>query len=175
MSILLEVAQLSVAVVVVDVGEHLHDLGLFLFQTSDIQHKYSKFRDFQVIDTYRDIECILKIFWTSFDISISVKQSYLEFRISKRGILYQDGNIKKLYTTFIQNTCPDSIVRLLKNRIQPKLFPDSKLHRNFTLKQRYLTNKIRYEGDSRVIGNILKSSYSHKNFIIFGQVDFNWH
>jgi len=35
-----------VAVVVVDVGEHLHDLGLFLFQTSAI--KYSKFRNFQV-------------------------------------------------------------------------------------------------------------------------------
>jgi hypothetical protein len=37
-----------VAVVVVNVGEHLHDLGLFLFQTSAIQHKYSRFRDFQV-------------------------------------------------------------------------------------------------------------------------------
>ena len=60
-------------VVVVDVGEHLHDLGLFLLQTFDIQHKYSKFRDFQVIDTYRDIEYILKIFWTSLNISSSVK------------------------------------------------------------------------------------------------------
>ena len=62
MSALLEVAQLSVAVVVVDVGEHLHDIGLFLFQTFYIQHKHLKFRDFQVIDTYRDIEYILKIF-----------------------------------------------------------------------------------------------------------------
>jgi len=35
-----------VAVVVVDVGEHLHDLDLFLFQTSAI--KYSKFKNFQV-------------------------------------------------------------------------------------------------------------------------------
>jgi len=34
------------AVVVVDVGEQLHDLGLFLFQTSVI--KYSKFINFQV-------------------------------------------------------------------------------------------------------------------------------
>jgi len=68
-----------VAVVVVDVGEHLHDLGLFLFLTSAIQHKYSKFRDFQVIYIYRDIEYILKIFWTSSNISSSVKQSYLEF------------------------------------------------------------------------------------------------
>ena len=32
------------------------------------------------------------------------------------------GNIKKLYTTFIQTTFPDSVVRLLKNRTQPKLF-----------------------------------------------------
>ena len=47
-SALPEVAQLSVAVVLVDVGEHLHDLRLFLFQTSDIQQKYSNFRDFQV-------------------------------------------------------------------------------------------------------------------------------
>ena len=31
------------------------------------------------------------------------------------------GNLIKLYTTFIQTTCLDSIVRLLKNRIQPKL------------------------------------------------------
>ena len=31
------------------------------------------------------------------------------------------GILKKLSTTFIQNTCPDSIVRLLKNRIQPNL------------------------------------------------------
>ena len=81
------------------------------------------------------------------------------------------GNIKKLYTTFIQTTFQDSVIRLLKNKIQPKLFLDSRLHRHFILKQRYLTNQIRYEGDSRVIGNILKSSYSHKNFIIFGQVD----
>ena len=60
MSALPEFAQLSVGVVVVDVGEHLHDLGLFLFQTSDIQHNYSKFRDFLIIDTYRDIEYILE-------------------------------------------------------------------------------------------------------------------
>ena len=85
------------------------------------------------------------------------------------------GNLKKLYTTFIQTTFPDSIVRLLKKRIQPKLFPDSRLCRNFILKHRYLTNQIRYEGDSRGIGNILKSSYSHKNFIIFGQVDVDSH
>ena len=83
MSTLPKVAQLLVAVVVVDVGEHIHDLGLFLFQTPDIQHKYSKFRDFQGIDTYRDIEYILKIFWTSLNISSSVKQSYLEFQKSK--------------------------------------------------------------------------------------------
>jgi hypothetical protein len=47
-SALPEVAQLSLVAVVVDVGEHLHDLGLFLFQTSVIQYKYSRFRDFQV-------------------------------------------------------------------------------------------------------------------------------
>jgi len=47
-SVLPEVAQLSVVVVVVHVGEHLHDLSLFLFQTSVIQHKYSNFRDFHV-------------------------------------------------------------------------------------------------------------------------------
>jgi len=111
-----------VAVVVVDVGEHLHDLSLFLFQTSDIPHKYSKFRDFLIIDTYRDIEYILKIFWTSSNISSSVKQSYLKFQISKRGVLYMVGNLKKLSTTFIQTTIPDSVVRLLKNRSQPKLF-----------------------------------------------------
>ena len=107
---------------VVDVGEHLHDLGLFLFQTSDIPHKYPKFRDFLIIDTYRDIEYILKIFWTSFNISSLVKQSYLEFQISKIGVLYMVGNLKKLYTTFIHITCPDSVVRLIKNRTQPKLF-----------------------------------------------------
>ena len=78
MSALPEVAQLSVAVAVVDVGEHLQNLGLFLFQTSDIQQKYLKFRDFQVICTYRDIESILKIFWMSYNISILVKQSYLD-------------------------------------------------------------------------------------------------
>ena len=100
-----------------DAEEYLHDLGLFLFQTSDIQHKYSKFRDFHVIDTYRDIEYILKIFWTSFNISSSVKQSYLEFQISKREGLYMVGKLKKLSTTFIQNTCPYSVVSLLKNRI----------------------------------------------------------
>ena len=78
------------------------------------------------------------------------------------------GNLKKLSTTFIQTTFPDSVVRLLKNRIQPKLFLGSELRKNFILKQRYLINQIRYEGDSRVIGKILKSSYSHKNFIILG-------
>ena len=82
---------------------------------------------------------------------------------------------KKLSTTFIQTTFPDSVVKLLKNRIQPKLFPDSRLHRDFNLKQRYLTNQIRYGGYSRGIGKMLKSSCSHKNFIIFGRVDFNWH
>ena len=29
------------------------------------------------------------------------------------------GKLKKLSTTFIQTTVPDSVVRLLKNRIQP--------------------------------------------------------
>ena len=43
------------------------------------------------------------------------------------------------------------------------------------LKQLYLSNQIRYRGDSRGIGKILKSSYYHKNFIIFGQVDLDWH
>ena len=156
-------------------GKHLHDLSLFLFQTSDIPHKYPKFRDFLIIDTYRDIEYVLKIFQTSSNISCLVKQSYLELQISKRGVLYMVRKLKKLYTTFIQTTSPDSVVRLLKIRIQPKLFPDSRLCRNFILKHRYLTNQIRYEGDSRGIGNILKSSVSHKNFIIFGRVYFNWH
>ena len=85
------------------------------------------------------------------------------------------GNFKKLSTTFIHTTFPDSVVRLLKNRIKPKLFLDSRLRRNFNLKQRYLIKHIRYVGDFRGIGKILKSSYSHKNFIIFGLVDFNWH
>ena len=85
------------------------------------------------------------------------------------------GKITKFSTTCIQTTFPDAVVRLLKNRIQPKLFPDSRLCRNFNLKQRYLMNQIRYGGDSRGIGKILKSSYSHKNFIIFGHADFNWH
>jgi len=106
-----------VAVVVVDVGEHLHDLGLFLFQTSDIQQKYSKFRDFQVICTYGDTEYILKTFWTSSNISSLIKQSYLELLISKRGLLYMVGNLKKLATTFIQTTYPDSVISLLKIRI----------------------------------------------------------
>ena len=105
-----------------NVGEHLHDLGLFLFQTSDIQHKYSKFRDVQVICTYRDIEYILNFFCMSSNVSSSVKQSYLEFQISKRGVLYMVGNLKKLSTTFIHNTCPDSVVMLSKNSLQPKLF-----------------------------------------------------
>jgi len=78
-SALPEVAQLSVAVVVVDVGEHLHELGLLLFYTSDIQQKYLKFRDFHVICTYEDLEYILKIFWTSSNSSSSEKWSYLEF------------------------------------------------------------------------------------------------
>ena len=121
------------------------------------------------------LEYILKIFWTSSNISSSGKQSYLEFQISKRDVLCMDGNLKKLSTTFIQATFPDSVVRLLKNRIQPKLFPDSRLCRNFNLKQRYLTNHMRYGGDSRGIGKILKSSFSHKNFIIFGQVDLDWY
>ena len=85
------------------------------------------------------------------------------------------GKLKKLSTTFIQTTFPDSVVSLLKNRIQPKLFPDSRLCRNLILKHRYLTNQIRYEGDFRGIGKILKYSYSHENFIIFSHVDFNWH
>ena len=85
------------------------------------------------------------------------------------------GKLTKFSTTFIQTTFPDSIVRLLKNRIQPKLFPDSRLCSNFNLKQRYLMNQIRYGGDSRDIGKIIKSSYSLKNFIIFGRVYFNWH
>ena len=83
--------------------------------------------------------------------------------------------LKKLSTTGIQTIIPDSILRLLKNRIQPKPFPDSRLHRNLILKQRYLTNQIRYWGDSRGIGKILKSSCSHKNFIIFGLVDLDGH
>ena len=85
------------------------------------------------------------------------------------------GKLKKLSTTCIQITFPDSVVRLLKNRIQPKLFPDSRLHSNFNLKQRYLTNQIRYGGDSRGIGKVIKSSYSHNNFIIFGHVYFIRH
>ena len=55
------------------------------------------------------------------------------------------------------------------------MFLDSRLRRNFNLKQRYLMNQIRYGGDSRGIGKILKSSYSHKNFINFGRVGFNGH
>ena len=89
MSALPEVAQLLVAVVVVDVGEHLHDLSLFLFQTSDIQHKYSKFRDFQVIDTYRDIEYIL-IFLEKFQYQqlgkiVIYRVPYLQKRSSLHG------------------------------------------------------------------------------------------
>ena len=68
------------------------------------------------------LDYILQIFWTSSNISNSVKQSYLEFQISKRGILYMVGNLKKLSTTFIQTTCPDFVVSLLKNRTQLKLF-----------------------------------------------------
>ena len=85
------------------------------------------------------------------------------------------GKLKNLSTTFIQTTFPNSVVRLLKNRIQPKLLPDSRLCRYFNLKQRYLTNQIRYKGDSRGIGKIIKSSCFHINFIIFGQVDLDWH
>ena len=80
------------------------------------------------------LEYILKIFWTSLNINSSVKQSYLKFQISKRGLLYMVGKFKKLSTTFIQTTFPDSVVSLLKNRTQPKLFLDSILHRNFILK-----------------------------------------
>ena len=32
------------------------------------------------------------------------------------------ANLKKLSTTFIQITFPDSVVKLLKNRTQPNLF-----------------------------------------------------
>ena len=85
------------------------------------------------------------------------------------------GKLKKWYTTCIQITFPDFVVRLLKNMIQLKLFLDSRLRRNFNLRQRYLANQIRYGGDFRGIRNMLKSSCSHKNFIIFGRVDFNWH
>ena len=52
---------------------------------------------------------------------------------------------------------------------------DSRLRRNFNLKQLYLSNQIRYRGDLSGIRNILKSSYSHKNFIIFGRVYLNGH
>ena len=127
---------------VVDVGEHLSNLGLFLFQTSDIQHKYSKFRDFQVICAYRDIEYILKIFWTSSNISSSVKQSYLDFKISKRGVLYMVGNIKKLSTTFIQNTCLDSVVSLLKNRNRTET-----ISRFQTTQKLYLETEISHKPD----------------------------
>ena len=68
------------------------------------------------------LEYILKIFWTSSNISSSVKQSYLKFQKSKRGVLYMVGKLKNLSTMFIQTTFPDSVVRLLKNSIQPKLF-----------------------------------------------------
>ena len=57
-----------------------------------------------------------------------------------------------------------------------KTVADSRLCRNFNLKQLYLSNQIRYKGDSNGIGKILKSSYSHKKFIIFDWVylDWNW-
>ena len=42
MSALPEVAQLSLLVLVLDVGEHLHDLGLFLFQTLSYPILHSK-------------------------------------------------------------------------------------------------------------------------------------
>ena len=122
----------------------------------------------------KDKECNLNFFWMSSNYSSSVKQSYIEFQTSKWDVLYIVGNIKKLSTTFIQTTFPDSIVRVLKNRIQPKLFLNSRLRKNVILKQRYLTNQIIYRVDSRGIGKILKSSYSHNFFIIFGWVDFNW-
>ena len=86
-----------------------------------------------------------------------------------------DGNLKTLYTMFIQNTCLDCVVRLLRNRTQLKLFLYSTLRRNFNLEQQYLTNQIRYRGHSRGIRKKLKSSCSHKNFIIFGWVDLDWH
>ena len=110
----------------------------------------------------------------SSNISSSVKQSYLELQISKRDIHYKVGKLRKLSTTFIQTTIPDFIVSLLQKQHTTETVLDSRLRRNFNLKQRYLTNQIRYRGDYRGIGNILKSSYSHKNFIIFGWVDLDW-
>ena len=85
------------------------------------------------------------------------------------------GKLTKFSTTFIWTTFPDSVVRLLKNRLQPKLFPDSRLCRNVNFKQLYLTNQIRFRGYSRGIRKILKSSYFHKNFIIVGLVDLDQH
>ena len=61
----------------------------------------------------------MKIFGMSSKISRLVKQSYIEFQISKRGVIYMVGNLKKLSTSLIQITCPDSIVRFNKNRTQP--------------------------------------------------------
>ena len=49
--------------------------------------QYSKLWDFEVKGTYRDKECNLKIFWASYNISSSVKQSHLKFQISNRDVL----------------------------------------------------------------------------------------
>jgi hypothetical protein len=45
-----------VAVVVVDLGEHLHDPCLFLFWPSAIHHKHSNFEIFKLSTTYKDKE-----------------------------------------------------------------------------------------------------------------------
>ena len=127
-------------------GEHLHDLGLFLFQTSAI--KYSKFRSLQVR------------IHSEFFLDESQHQQLCKTVISRvpefqiKRTLY-GWKAKKLSTTFIQTTFQDSVVTLLKNRIQPKLFPDSRLHRDFNLKQRYLTNQIRYGGDLEALERYL--------------------
>ena len=85
------------------------------------------------------------------------------------------GKLTKFSTTFIQTTFPDSVVKLLKNGYNRNCSQIPDCAENFNLKQRYLTKQIRYGGDSRGIGKMLKSSCSHKNFKIFGRVDFNWH
>jgi hypothetical protein len=70
----------------------------------------------------------------------------------------------KLATTFIQTPRSDSVVKLMKNKAQQKLFqiPDC---RNFNLWLLYLSNQIRWKGDSSGIWKVIKSSFSHKNFI----------
>ena len=97
--------------------------------------------------TYRDTKYILKIFQTSSNISSSVKQSYLEFQISKKGVLYMVRNLKILSTTFIQITCPDSIVMLTKNRTQLKLFQIPDCAKTSTLN----SNISQTRSDMRVI------------------------